>query len=301
MNLKFFWKIFIAAVAVIIVVLGIRFLTAEDGWFCQNGQWVKHGNPTISQPTFGCSEPDNASSTPEEQIVVFAPLVNQTIKSPFTVAGIVRGNWFFEASFPIKLVDSQGKEIAVSHVQSIGNWMTNDFVPFSGQLEFKVNVVTAGELILKNDNPSGLPQYDKEVRIPVIISPEPAFTVKAFFNNNNLDPEISCNKVFPVERQIVKTSATARAALEQLLAGPIGFDETLGYTTSINPGVKIQSLTIVDGVAKADFDETLEKAVGGSCRVNMIGRQITETLKQFPTVKSVVISINGRTEDILQP
>ena len=29
--------------------------------------------------------------------------------------------------------------------------------------------------------------------------------------------------------------------------------------------------------------------------------QITETLEQFPTVDSVIISIDGRTEDILQP
>jgi len=35
--------------------------------------------------------------------------------------------------------------------------------------------------------------------------------------------------------------------------------------------------------------------------VTAIRAQITETLKQFPTVENVVISIDGRTEDILQP
>ncbi len=50
-----------------------------------------------------------------------------------------------------------------------------------------------------------------------------------------------------------------------------------------------------------DFDETLEKAVGGSCRVAAIRSQITKTLLQFPSFKKVIISINGRTEDILQP
>lgn len=296
------WKIFIVVVMVIIVVLGIRFLSGdEDTWLCQDGGWVKHGNPSMPRPIIGCSESKNATTTPKEEIVVFTPLSGQAIQSPLAVAGIARGNWFFEASFPIKLADNQGKEIAVSHVQSIGDWMTENFVPFSGQLIFNVSATTSGELILHNDNPSGLLQYDKEIKIPVIINPEPAFTVKAYFNNANLDPEITCNKVFPVERQIAKTSATARAALEQLLAGPSDLDKALGFTTSINSGVKIQSLTITDSTAKVDFNEQLEFQAGGSCRVSAIRAQVNETLKQFSTVKDVIISINGRTEDILQP
>jgi hypothetical protein len=35
--------------------------------------------------------------------------------------------------------------------------------------------------------------------------------------------------------------------------------------------------------------------------VAAISAQIRETLKQFSTVKGVIISIDGRTEDILQP
>jgi len=126
-------------------------------------------------------------------------------------------------------------------------------------------------------------------------------TIKVYFNNNKLDPEISCNKVFPVEREIVKTSAVARAALEELLKDPSDLEKESGFFTSINSGVKIQKLAVKDGVASVDFDEQLEFQVGGSCRVSAIRAQITETLKQFPAVDSVVISINGRTEDILQP
>jgi len=132
-------------------------------------------------------------------------------------------------------------------------------------------------------------------------SPVEMTEVQVFFNNSKFDPEASCNIVFPVKREIQKTEAVGRAALEQLLAGPTQEEKDAGYFTSINPGVKIQKLTIVDGTAKVDFDAQLEFQVGGSCRVSAIRSEITQTLKQFPTVKEVVISIDGRTEDILQP
>jgi spore germination protein GerM len=128
-----------------------------------------------------------------------------------------------------------------------------------------------------------------------------ALHIKVFFLNDLLDPQISCDKVFPVTRTIMKTKAVARATLEELLGGPTLAERMKGYRTSINEGVKIQKLTIQKGLARIDFNEILESKVAGSCRVRSIRAQIEHTLKQIPTVKKVVISINGRTEDILQP
>lgn len=125
--------------------------------------------------------------------------------------------------------------------------------------------------------------------------------VEVYFNNDKMDPEFSCNKVFPVERKIPKTKEVARAAIEELLKGATDGEKTTGFFTSINSGVKIQSLIITNGVAKIDFDDKIEFQVGGSCRVSAIRSQIVQTLKQFPAVRDVVISVNGRTEDILQP
>lgn len=125
--------------------------------------------------------------------------------------------------------------------------------------------------------------------------------VKVYFNNSKLDPEFSCNKVFPVDREIVKTKAVATAALEELLKGPTEDEKAQGFFTSINPGVKIQKLAIKNKTVSVDFDKQLEFQVGGSCRVLAIREQITKTLSQFPTVENVIISVDGRTEDILQP
>lgn len=296
-GINLFWKIFIVVVLLIIAALGVRFFIGpEDAWICQGGSWVKHGNPSAAMPTTACGE----QKQPDEVIVV-RPQPNQLINSPLAVEGRARGTWFFEASFPIELIDNQGKILGQSYVQAQSDWMTENFVAFKGEINYQAVATTTGKLVLKNDNPSGLPQYDKRIEMPVLISPSQTITVKAFFSNNNLDPEISCNKVFPAERFVPKTLAPAKAALEELLKGPSEKESGQGFYTSINSGVKIQELTIVNGTAKVDFDETMEKGMGGSCRVSAIRAQITETLKQFSTVKEVVISVNGRTEDILQP
>ena len=88
-------------------------------------------------------------------IVVASPIKNSEISSPLTVAGRARGNWFFEASFPIILVDSYGNTIAESHVTAQEEWTTNDFVKFAGTLQFSNYIKgSKGKLILKKDNPS---------------------------------------------------------------------------------------------------------------------------------------------------
>jgi spore germination protein GerM len=57
---------------------------------------------------------------------------------------------------------------------------------------------------------------------------------------------------------------------------------------------------IEDGVAYADFSSELEVS-GGSAMVMMIREQIEKTLLQFETIDSVVISIEGDSEEVLQP
>lgn len=230
-----------------------------------------------------------------------SPLPNAEIKSPVLIEGEARGSWYFEASFPIKLYDENNNIIAQAIAQAQGDWMTNDFVPFKAELIFN-STSTNGFLVLEKDNPSGLPENEDQLSLPIRILPNfEKVKIKIFFNNNKLDPEISCNKVFSVEREVNKTPAIARAALNELLIGVTNDEKVAGFTSSLNPGILIQSLNIKNGIAYVDFNEQLETGVGGSCRVSAIRAQITETLKQFSSIENVVISINSRSEDILQP
>ncbi len=90
------------------------------------------------------------------------------------VTGEARGYWYFEGDFPIILEDENGNLIAESFATAKldlndpeSTWMTEDFVPFEGTLEFSAPNGEIGILVLKRDNPTGLPEHDDELRIPV--------------------------------------------------------------------------------------------------------------------------------------
>jgi hypothetical protein len=100
-------------------------------------------------------------------IRVTAPNPGGVIGSPLTVAGEARGTWYFEASFPIRLVDGTGRVLVVVPAQARGEWMTTDFVPFEVQLTFVPPASPEGFLILQKDNPSGLPEHADSLVIPV--------------------------------------------------------------------------------------------------------------------------------------
>jgi hypothetical protein len=98
-----------------------------------------------------------------------SPRPNQEIESPLIIQGEARGNWFFEASFPVVLTNWDGLIIAQTIAQAKGEWMTEDFVQFEATLEFEnPEGNNKGTLILKKDNPSGLPEYDDALEVPIV-------------------------------------------------------------------------------------------------------------------------------------
>lgn len=106
-----------------------------------------------------------------ELITLENPRPNQIISSPLIVKGRARGNWFFEASFPVTLVNWDGLIIAEGFAQAQGDWMTTEFVPFEATLNFTIDpdvYSKRGALILRKANPSDLPEFDDALEIPVI-------------------------------------------------------------------------------------------------------------------------------------
>ena len=102
-----------------------------------------------------------------DKISVTYPRANQLVSSPLTVTGEARGIWYFEASFPVRLLDGNGQELVVAPAQAQGEWMTENFVPFAVTLNFPPPSTPTGKLILQKDNPSGDPARDEQIEIPV--------------------------------------------------------------------------------------------------------------------------------------
>jgi len=134
-----------------------------------------------------------------------------------------------------------------------------------------------------------------------LISPD-LVELNIFMINPNLDLYEQCDKVFPVRRQVSSNSNIYRAVLEALFEGPTDTEVESGYATELPSRVKLKSVAAdAEGVVTADFDRTLERGVACSCRVTAIRAQIETTLKQFPEVRGVVITIDGDKDGILQP
>lgn len=95
------------------------------------------------------------------------PRPNQKVMSPLTIKGRARGYWYFEGSFPARILDANDKELAVIPLQAKGEWMTEEFVEFEGVLTFLKPDTKNGKLILQKDNPSGLPENDDYLIVPI--------------------------------------------------------------------------------------------------------------------------------------
>ena len=229
---------------------------------------------------------------------VDAPSPGETVESPLRVDGQARGGWFFEANFPVTLLQEDGSVVAEHYATAEGEWMTDQFVPFSSEILFSHPGPGRGWLVIHRANPSGLSEQEEEVRIPVRFGDTETMDVVVHFSREG---EADCEETVAVPRVITRTDAPARAALEHLLAGPTSTEREEGYFSAIPAGVSIQRLTLDGGTAEVDLSEQLEAGSGGACRAQAIRSQIENTLLHFPSVETVVISVNGRVDDILQP
>lgn len=100
-------------------------------------------------------------------------------------------------------------------------------------------------------------------------------------------------------QRIIESEPTPSIAILELIKGLTEEEIGLGLFSSINPETKLNNIDILDGTAFVDFDENLD--VSGSAMVLAVRNQIEQTLLNFPNINNVIISINGETEEILQP
>ncbi len=248
------------------------------------------------------------ASEKSDLIILETPRPGDQIESPLMLSGMARGNWYFEADFPVKIYDANGFLLGLAIAQAQDDWMTTEFVDFEAELSFSLPSTKKGYLILEKDNPSGLEENYDELMIPIVFDnstdeSDESMSVKIFLSDTSAvnDPNFDCSVTEEVERTVPRTLGVARASIEALLRGETPEERDSGYVTNINSGVRLNSILIENGIAKIDFNEKFSENLGGSCRVTAIRAQIEDTLKQFSSVSDVLISVNGETEGVLEP
>ena len=130
-----------------------------------------------SEPTPSATSTPSTSTTPapagEEplsaRVSVSSPASGTTVGKSFAVVGEAPGNWYFEASFPIQVRDKDNNKIGQTIGQAQSDWMTTAQVPFSATMTLDASYSGPATLVLLRDNPSGLPENDDAVSIPIVI------------------------------------------------------------------------------------------------------------------------------------
>jgi hypothetical protein len=234
----------------------------------------------------------------KEGILVSSPKRNETIKSPLIIEGEAKGFWFFEAQFTAELYDAKGNFLGRAILTAQKNWMSEDFVPFEGNLIFTQPQSPNGVLRFLSDNPSGLEENQKVFEVPVQFELIPTQKILLYYYNPEKDKDetgnIKCSKdgLIAIEREIPITQTPIKDTLNLLLKGKQNLtqeDIDKGITTEYPlEGFKLKSVNLKPGgTLILEFEDPLNKTIGGSCRVGILWSQIEATAKQFPEVKQV--------------
>jgi hypothetical protein len=114
--------------------------------------------------------PSPAANAPlHDRVIVTSPKSGGTVGKTFTITGEAPGNWFFEATFPIQVRDPKDDVIGRIGASALGEWMTTGQVAFKATLYLDGSYSGPATLILLKDNPSGLPENDDSLEIPIVI------------------------------------------------------------------------------------------------------------------------------------
>ncbi|MFA5360366.1 MAG: Gmad2 immunoglobulin-like domain-containing protein [Candidatus Paceibacterota bacterium] len=235
----------------------------------------------------------------EQGILITSPTEEDEIFSPWRIMGRAKGPWYFEAQFTAELYDDNQNLLGTAVLTSRGDWMTEDFVPFEGELIFTKPETSSGMLRFLSANPSGLPQNQKVFEMKVqFTETTPTQKILLYYYNPEKDKDeqgnIKCSRdgLAAIEREVSVNQTSIIEVIDLLLKGKENLtaeDKEQGVTTEY----PLEGFSLEEAVLKADgtlvltFNDPLNKTSGGSCRAGILWLQIEETAKQFEDVKKV--------------
>lgn len=264
------------------------------------------GYPIDGTTTRSCKSPDgkvfmeeatDSYTDKKDLITVSTPLEGEAVKSPLKIKGDARGFWFFEASFPIRIYDENGKVLGLAVAQAKADWMTEDLVPFEATLNFDTPAEGDGFIVFEKDNPSGQASNDDSMKLPITFdrNTQPQ-DVSLFLYNPNKDQGAkgatlcSKNGIVEVKRTVTPKNSIIKDTLEALIKGGVSADEDKKGVQSMFPytGLTISDVSLDDsGVLSVTFGNYAAVANISACRSSISKLQLEKTALQFGQVKSV--------------
>jgi hypothetical protein len=133
---------------------------------CPDGSYVSRTGPKCEFAT--CPEIVGIA----DKIIISAPAKDTMITSPVSISGKAIGPWFSEGSFPVEVYDANNKLLGQGIAEFIPSpeapeWMTENFVNFSGSIKFSKTSAASGYILFKKDNPSDMRELDESFKLPV--------------------------------------------------------------------------------------------------------------------------------------
>lgn len=101
---------------------------------------------------------------------IIKPKYASVVSSPLTIVGEISGGWYWEGSFRITLEDHDGVILSETVATATEAWTEEGLVPFTAVLMFDSDSRVSGTIVLIKENPSGLPENDDFIKIPVLFS-----------------------------------------------------------------------------------------------------------------------------------
>lgn len=178
-------SIIVSIIAILLIVLGVWYYAADDTRAITNFEECREaGYPILESYPAQCKLPDgttfrqevdeNNNSNNETASFNLETKLNIPVESPLSVSGQATGPWFFEASFTAEIQDENGTVLGEGVMTAEENWMTEELVPFQGEIEFSNPTTASGLLVFKSANPSGLPENQKRISFPIRFNPNGA-------------------------------------------------------------------------------------------------------------------------------
>jgi hypothetical protein len=232
-----------------------------------------------------------ASPLPVSNVFVDSPAESAVIDTnPFEVSGRART---FENNVELVV---RGEAGVIVETWTTARGEMGNFNPWSASILLTEHPCASVEIeaIDRSAKDGSIRSRDvKRVRFDV-----PRREIRLWFPNERLGSN-DCSRTFPVTRSVPASQSIARLAVEALMRGPAG-KTAEGYANPFPRGSSLRGITIRDGLAIVDFDESLQN-VGGSCRALAIRSSVENTLRDLDGIDRVEIRAGGSRDLALQP